>query len=178
MLGSTAAVANYLLALDANGNLDLFGQGVSSTYATTTNLYVHGSATSTNITATGFASTTKLILSDEGSDDTSLNDLYISNGNLFYNAVQLGIGGGGVRGVRGRGEMKVETGQLQSLAKQRVTVVKRGKRKGGGEGGTGVAGGGAHLVGEHVLNYFPHAAIVDNPEFANVEGFYRFAQRL
>jgi len=62
---STAAVANYLLALDAQGNLDLFGQGVSSTYATTTNLYVTG-----NITGDGF----------DNAWDTALNSTTTWNG--------------------------------------------------------------------------------------------------
>ena len=37
---STAAVASYLLALDASGNLNLFDKGVSSTQATTTVLFL------------------------------------------------------------------------------------------------------------------------------------------
>jgi hypothetical protein len=45
---STAAVASYLMALDAQANLDLFGQGVSSTRATSTWLYVGVDATVTS----------------------------------------------------------------------------------------------------------------------------------
>jgi hypothetical protein len=41
---STAAVANYLMALDDYGNLDLFDKGVSSTYATTSWLFVREDA--------------------------------------------------------------------------------------------------------------------------------------
>ena len=44
---STAAVANYLVALDSQANLNLYGQGVSSTRATTTWLYVGSNATVT-----------------------------------------------------------------------------------------------------------------------------------
>ena len=40
-----------------------------------------------------------------------------------------------------------------------------------------VAGGGANLLGQYILDHFQHAYIVDNPTFANVEGFYRFSQR-
>ncbi len=49
---STAAVANQLLALDSYGNLNLFNQGVSSTYATTTWLYVRSDATINTLNAT------------------------------------------------------------------------------------------------------------------------------
>ncbi|PID87032.1 MAG: hypothetical protein CSB13_01350 [Chloroflexi bacterium] len=41
-----------------------------------------------------------------------------------------------------------------------------------------VAGGGAHLLGQYIEQYFRHARVVDNPVFANVTGYYRFAQRL
>ncbi len=50
---STAAVANYLMALDANKVLNLFDGGVSSTYATTTSLYVGGVFRMTTTTAAG-----------------------------------------------------------------------------------------------------------------------------
>ncbi|MFA6255338.1 MAG: tail fiber domain-containing protein [Patescibacteria group bacterium] len=49
---STAAVANELLALDAFGNLNLFNQGVSSTYATTSWLLVRESSTMKELNAT------------------------------------------------------------------------------------------------------------------------------
>jgi plasmid segregation protein ParM len=41
-----------------------------------------------------------------------------------------------------------------------------------------VAGGGALLLGPHLLRAFPHARIVTNPVFANALGYWRFAQRL
>jgi hypothetical protein len=50
---STAAVANYLMALDDYGNLNLFGQGVSSTYATTSWLFVGQDATISGILSAG-----------------------------------------------------------------------------------------------------------------------------
>ena len=51
---STAAVANYLLSLDSLGNLDLYTGGVSSTRATTTQLYVTNDAQiGGNATTTG-----------------------------------------------------------------------------------------------------------------------------
>ncbi len=49
---STAAVANQLLALDSFGNLNLFGQGVSSTFATTSWLYVREGALIKTLNAT------------------------------------------------------------------------------------------------------------------------------
>ena len=67
---------------------------------------------------------------------------------------------------------------LQPVADQIIAQATQLWNSGARLGTILVAGGGAHLVGEHVLDYFPHAAIVDNPEYANVEGFYRFAQRL
>ena len=42
-----------------------------------------------------------------------------------------------------------------------------------------VAGGGAHLVGPHILRHFDHAQVIaGDPQFANAVGYYRFAQRL
>ena len=41
-----------------------------------------------------------------------------------------------------------------------------------------VTGGGAHLFGSYLQDYFRHAHVVDDPVFANVVGYYRFAQRL
>ncbi|KAA3660666.1 MAG: hypothetical protein DWQ04_18795 [Chloroflexi bacterium] len=41
-----------------------------------------------------------------------------------------------------------------------------------------VTGGGAHLFGAYLQEYFRHAYVVDDPVFANVVGYYRFAQRL
>lgn len=41
-----------------------------------------------------------------------------------------------------------------------------------------VSGGGAHLVGRAIERHFRHAWVVENPVFANVTGYYRFAQRL
>ncbi|MCP5098730.1 MAG: hypothetical protein GY943_24530, partial [Chloroflexi bacterium] len=40
-----------------------------------------------------------------------------------------------------------------------------------------IAGGGAHLLGEYVQGYFKHAQILENPQFANVTGFWKLAQR-
>ena len=68
---STEAIANYLLSLDSYGNLNLMDQGVSSTYATTTWLYVRGDAQiDGNATTTGstYLGTT-----------AGLNDVYISS---------------------------------------------------------------------------------------------------
>ena len=67
---------------------------------------------------------------------------------------------------------------LQPISEQIVAQATQLWNSGARLGTILVAGGGAYLVGGHILDYFPHAAIVDNPEFANVEGFYRFAQRL
>ncbi|MCP4288701.1 MAG: ParM/StbA family protein [Gammaproteobacteria bacterium] len=41
-----------------------------------------------------------------------------------------------------------------------------------------VAGGGALLLGPYIKRHFRHARVVDDPVFANVTGYYRFAQRL
>jgi plasmid segregation protein ParM len=41
-----------------------------------------------------------------------------------------------------------------------------------------VSGGGALLLGGHIVDAFKHARIVDNPVYANAEGYHRFAQRL
>ncbi len=41
-----------------------------------------------------------------------------------------------------------------------------------------VTGGGALLLGPHIKRYFRHARVVDDPVFANVIGYWRFAQRL
>ena len=41
-----------------------------------------------------------------------------------------------------------------------------------------VAGGGALLLGPYIKKYFRHARVVDDPVFANVVGYWRFAQRL
>ncbi|MCP5101143.1 MAG: ParM/StbA family protein [Chloroflexi bacterium] len=40
-----------------------------------------------------------------------------------------------------------------------------------------IAGGGAHLLGEYVQGYFKHAQILEKPQFANVTGFWKLAQR-
>lgn len=40
-----------------------------------------------------------------------------------------------------------------------------------------VTGGGAHLVGVEIKKAFRHAQVLVDPVFANVTGFYRFAQR-
>jgi plasmid segregation protein ParM len=40
-----------------------------------------------------------------------------------------------------------------------------------------VAGGGAEIVGPALVAEFPHARIVQNPQWANVEGYLRFARR-
>lgn len=40
-----------------------------------------------------------------------------------------------------------------------------------------IAGGGAELIGPALAAEFPHAQIVDNPQWANVEGFLRFGRR-
>ena len=41
-----------------------------------------------------------------------------------------------------------------------------------------VCGGGAYLWGAHIKRAFRHAAVLDDPEFANALGFYRFAAHL
>ncbi|MBV7326997.1 ParM/StbA family protein [Chloroflexi bacterium TSY] len=41
-----------------------------------------------------------------------------------------------------------------------------------------ITGGGAFLIGETLGKHFPHAQIVDDPVFANAEGFYRWGNRL
>ncbi len=38
-----------------------------------------------------------------------------------------------------------------------------------------VCGGGAHLWGDHIKRAFRQAVVLDEPEFANARGFYRFA---
>lgn len=40
-----------------------------------------------------------------------------------------------------------------------------------------IAGGGAEIVGPALLAEYPHARIVANPQWANVEGYLRFARR-
>ena len=40
-----------------------------------------------------------------------------------------------------------------------------------------VAGGGAEIVGPALVAEYPHARIVQNPQWANVEGYLRFARR-
>jgi len=41
-----------------------------------------------------------------------------------------------------------------------------------------VTGGGALLLGDHILPAFPHARVVADPIFANVNGFWKFARYL
>ena len=41
-----------------------------------------------------------------------------------------------------------------------------------------VTGGGALLIGDYIRRHFPHARVVEQPVWANAEGFYRFAQYL
>lgn len=40
-----------------------------------------------------------------------------------------------------------------------------------------VAGGGAEIVGAALVAEYPHAKVVENPQWANVEGYLRFARR-
>ena len=40
-----------------------------------------------------------------------------------------------------------------------------------------VAGGGAEIVGPAIMAEYPHARIVQNPQWSNVEGYLRFARR-
>lgn len=40
-----------------------------------------------------------------------------------------------------------------------------------------VAGGGAEIVGPALIAEYPHARVVQNPQWANVEGYLRFARR-
>ena len=40
-----------------------------------------------------------------------------------------------------------------------------------------IAGGGAEIVGPALISEYPHARIVQNPQWANVEGYLRFARR-
>lgn len=40
-----------------------------------------------------------------------------------------------------------------------------------------IAGGGAEIVGPALLTYHPNARIVENPQWANVEGYLKFARR-
>jgi len=41
-----------------------------------------------------------------------------------------------------------------------------------------VTGGGAYLLGDHLRRHFPHAHIVEKPQFANVIGYWKFANLL
>ena len=41
-----------------------------------------------------------------------------------------------------------------------------------------ISGGGALLLGPTIRRHFRHAQIVEEPVFANVIGYYRFAQRI
>jgi len=117
---STAAVASYLVSLDANGNLNLFDGGVSTTYATTTSLYVFsdgfvnslnasttanfeniftfGSATTTGILEIlQYASTTNLVLGNDGADLSDVSNVYVSSGSLFFDGTQItGASGFGI----------------------------------------------------------------------------------
>jgi len=40
-----------------------------------------------------------------------------------------------------------------------------------------VAGGGAEIVGPALLAEYPHARVIQNPQWANVEGYLKFARR-
>jgi hypothetical protein len=119
---NTAAVASYVMGLDAQANLNLFDQGVSSTRATTTELYVsqdarinilhatstdfdslmvNGYGTTTgNLTVSGYASTTNLVLGNDGTDLGTYADLYVNLSNLYFDGTQI-TGAAGIAGSAG-----------------------------------------------------------------------------
>jgi hypothetical protein len=87
---NTAAVASYVMGLDAQANLNLFDQGVSSTRATTTWLYVGADATITdNLNIGGYASTTNLVLGNDGIDLGTYADLYVNSSQLYFDGTQI-----------------------------------------------------------------------------------------
>ncbi len=71
----------------------------------------------------------------------------------------------------------VETA-VEPMAEQVIAQATQLWNSGARLDGVLVAGGGAHLLGEYIERYFRHAWVVDNPVFANVTGYYKFAQRL
>ncbi len=69
----------------------------ASTTANVNNLFVYGSATTTGtLNVNGYASTTNVVFGPNGSNIAGLDDLYVSGGNLYFNATQLNGGGSGV----------------------------------------------------------------------------------
>ncbi|PIS05317.1 MAG: hypothetical protein COT81_01805, partial [Candidatus Buchananbacteria bacterium CG10_big_fil_rev_8_21_14_0_10_42_9] len=116
---STAATASYLLALDANGNFDLFDGGVSSTFATTTSLYVGNGATSTQFLWLGDGGTASSI-------DLQGGDLFVQgdgefNGSLYIDTDLVTSGnatttGQHVFGTGGAGDSLIEFDDNGTLA--------------------------------------------------------------
>jgi len=104
---STAAAPSNLLALDANGTFNLFDGGVSSTFATTTTLYVGNAATTTNYLWVGSGGTPSLIGFDYSGDLFVQDDVEIG-GDLYVggNATTTGTHSFGVDG--GAGDTVVE----------------------------------------------------------------------
>lgn len=83
------------------------------------------------------------------------------------------------RGVSYYGETvdlsKIVSGVLDSLADQVLAEASKLWNGGAGLGAVLLTGGGALLLAPLVQAHFRHACIVDDPVFANVRGFYRFA---
>lgn len=67
---------------------------------------------------------------------------------------------------------------LEPLADQVRAAISQLWNDGAGLDAILLAGGGALLLGQHITRGFPHAAIVENPVFANALGYWRFAQRI
>ena len=67
---------------------------------------------------------------------------------------------------------------LEPLAAQIISGATHVWGKGGNLSAILVSGGGALLLGPAIKKYFRHARVVDNPVFANVIGYWKFAQRI
>lgn len=67
---------------------------------------------------------------------------------------------------------------LKPMAEQVIAQATQLWNGGAGLDAVLVAGGGALLLGERVGQHFPHAQVVDDPVFANVNGYWKLAQRI
>jgi actin-like ATPase involved in cell morphogenesis len=67
---------------------------------------------------------------------------------------------------------------LKPMAEQVIAQATQLWNGGAGLDAVLVAGGGALLLGERIGQHFPHARVVSDPVFANVDGYWKLAQRV